>query len=103
MDSVAYEMLGARVVVKGAGPDHALNYIGLQETIDRCITNPYYLTLEARLRELAIYRDALAYLRSHLYVTPGGALVSETDAANLKYAVDTNTAWVRMGVKGGAM
>ena len=88
MDSVkfsAYSMIGCAVAIDNGATVELLNYAHLQDRLDRAVRDGDC----ARYT----YADAMAYMREHLTV----------EMANAKYATDTQCAWVRMGVKGGAM
>ncbi|MFA5053380.1 MAG: hypothetical protein WC565_04940 [Parcubacteria group bacterium] len=88
MDSVkfsAYSIIGCAVAIDTGATVELLNYAHLQERLDRA-------TRERDCMRF-VYCDAMAYMREHLTL----------EQANAKYAVDTNTAWAQMGVKGGAM
>ena len=68
MDSVSYEMRGGMVVVKESGCAVVFDYESLQNAIDAIVRNREHYAEAIWLRDVAIYRGAMDYLREHLTV-----------------------------------
>lgn len=97
MDSVVYTLDGDKLNIKnGIMSFKGYTYEAVQESLDYCVA------YNATPNNIAFWQAALAYLRSHLYVTPSGALVSEEQAHALD-AMSVQCGWARMGCTGGAM
>ncbi|MFA5053913.1 MAG: hypothetical protein WC565_07630 [Parcubacteria group bacterium] len=94
MDSVKYQMEGDHIHVTLNGVGYHYPYDWIQRTAD--------IAQAEDAPDAWVWQGALRFMRDNLAVTPGGELVS-LEQANAKYAVDTNTAWAAMGIKGGAM
>jgi len=95
MDSVKFTMDGDMVRVSFSDSQwYVATYAELQDSIDSLKRNIIAKgERPTRIRILQEQEDAMAYMREHLTV----------EMANAKYAVDTNTAWAAIGVKGGAL
>ncbi|MFA4974684.1 MAG: hypothetical protein WC683_18920 [bacterium] len=88
MDSVRYQMDGDTVIVERGGLHYRYTYGELQQSIER-----HTVFAQKAAENLETMRGAMGYLRERLTL----------EQANARYATDTQTAWGRMGVKGGAM